>query len=194
LGLLVAASSLGFLVHNWSPARIFMGDVGSAFLGYTFALLPLILKSFSRDETVSNKAFFSGILMLWPFVVDTAFTMVRRLRLGQNIFAAHRMHLYQRLITLGFSHRSVTVCYAALASAGVIFAVAWSIEVPVATASAPVILLLGLALWVFIAIKERREAITPRPKIGVDLGRVTTAPNRRGTEIASDIPPRRSAA
>jgi UDP-GlcNAc:undecaprenyl-phosphate/decaprenyl-phosphate GlcNAc-1-phosphate transferase len=194
LGLLVAANSLGFLMHNWSPARIFMGDVGSAFLGYTFALLPLMMKSFSRSEIVSDRAFFTGILMLWPFVADTAFTMVRRLRLGQNIFAAHRMHLYQRLITLGFSHRSVTMCYAALALAGVIFAVGWSIEATVSVASAPVILLLGLALWAFIAIQERREAITPSSEIGMDLGRVTTVSKRNGTENISDTPPRRSAA
>ena len=42
LGLLLAASSLGFLLHNWPPARIFMGDVGSTFLGYTLAVLPLM--------------------------------------------------------------------------------------------------------------------------------------------------------
>jgi len=194
LGLLVAASSLGFLVHNWSPARIFMGDVGSAFLGYTFALLPLMMKSFSRNEMVSDRAFFIGILMLWPFVADTAFTMVRRLRLGENIFTAHRMHLYQRLITLGFSHRSVTVCYSALALAGVMFAVGWSIDVPVSEGCAPVILLFGLALWVFIAIQERRGAITPSSEIGRDLGCVTTLPKPRATENASETPPRRSAA
>jgi UDP-N-acetylmuramyl pentapeptide phosphotransferase/UDP-N-acetylglucosamine-1-phosphate transferase len=194
LGLLVAASSLGFLMHNWSPARIFMGDVGSAFLGYTFALLPLMMKSFSQDEVVSDRAFFTGILMLWPFVADTAFTMVRRLRLGQNIFTAHRMHLYQRLTTLGFGHRSVTVCYAVLALVGVIFAVAWSVDVRIIEASAPVVLLIGLALWVFIAVQERRTTITQRPEIGMDLGRVATVPKRMATENASDTPPRRSAA
>jgi len=47
MGLLLAASSLGFLFHNWPPARIFMGDVGSAFLGYSFAVLPLIFVSHS---------------------------------------------------------------------------------------------------------------------------------------------------
>lgn len=194
LGLLVAASSLGFLMHNWSPARIFMGDVGSAFLGYTFALLPLMTKSISQNVFVSDRAFFTGILMLWPFVADTGFTMVRRLRLGQNVFKAHRMHLYQRLITLGFSHRSVTMCYATLALAGVIFAVGWSVEVPVSEASAPLILLLGFALWVFIAVQEHRGATTPSSEIGMDAGRVTTVPKRTGTDNASSTPPRRSAA
>ena len=194
LGLLVAASSLGFLVHNWSPARIFMGDVGSAFLGYTFAVLPLMMKSFSQNEMVSDRAFFIGILMLWPFVADTAFTMVRRLRLGENIFTAHRMHLYQRLITLGFSHRSVTVCYAALALAGVLIAVGWSSDVHIAGACAPVILVCGLALWIFIATQERRGAITPSSEIEMDLGSVTPLPKPRGTENASETSPRRSAA
>jgi UDP-N-acetylmuramyl pentapeptide phosphotransferase/UDP-N-acetylglucosamine-1-phosphate transferase len=194
LGFLMAASSLGFLVHNWPPARIFMGDVGSAFLGYTFALLPLMMKCFSQNEAVSDKAFFIGILMLWPFVADTAFTMARRLGLGQNIFTAHRMHLYQRLITLGFSHRSVTVCYAALALAGVIFAVGWSIDVPISEAAAPVILLFGLALWVFISILERSGAITQSSEIKMDLGCVTTLPKPRGTKNGSETSQRRSAA
>lgn len=92
LGMLLAASSLGFLGHNWPPARIFMGDAGSIFLGYTFAVLTIVA---ARPKPV---LFLSGILLLWPFIFDTAFTLVRRLHRRENVFMAHHSHLYQRLV------------------------------------------------------------------------------------------------
>ena len=93
LGLLVAASSLGFLGHNWPPARIFMGDVGSAFLGYTFAVLPLILSALMGAPDGSERIPLASVLLVWPFVFDTAFTFLRRLRNGEKVFSAHRSHL-----------------------------------------------------------------------------------------------------
>src|SRR6185436_11775719 len=78
-GLLLAATNLGFLFHNWSPARIFMGDVGSAFLGYSFAVLPLMLSSQSTGRT-GFKLALAAILPVWPFVFDSTFTILRRLR------------------------------------------------------------------------------------------------------------------
>jgi UDP-N-acetylmuramyl pentapeptide phosphotransferase/UDP-N-acetylglucosamine-1-phosphate transferase len=53
LGLLIAGSSMGFLFHNWPPARVFMGDIGSAFLGYTLAVLPLLYGFFRNEGTGS---------------------------------------------------------------------------------------------------------------------------------------------
>jgi UDP-N-acetylmuramyl pentapeptide phosphotransferase/UDP-N-acetylglucosamine-1-phosphate transferase len=119
LGLLLAASSLGFLGHNWPPARIFMGDVGSAFLGYSFAVLAVIAAK--SDPRLAA----AGFLLVWPFVFDTTFTLLRRLRMRENIFAAHRSHLYQRLIILGYSHGRVSLLYAGLATLGGVLAVAW---------------------------------------------------------------------
>ena len=95
LGLLLAAASLGFLGHNWPLARIFMGDVGSAFLGYTFAVLPVVAAQHNPRLAVA------GVLLVWPFLF--------RLRHRENIFAAHRSHLYQRLVIAGYSHRTVTL-------------------------------------------------------------------------------------
>lgn len=157
LSLIVAASSLGFLLHNWSPARIFMGDVGSAFLGYTFALFPLMMKFFSGDEVAINHSFLVGLLMVWPFVLDTAFTMARRARMGQNIFKPHRMHVYQRLITLGFKHATVTMLYAALSLAGVAFALGWFLHIPGCESALPAVLLLAVALWTCVIVQERSQ-------------------------------------
>lgn len=106
-GLLIGAGSAGFLVHNWSPARIFMGDVGSAFLGLVFAALPL--------EAGDGRVPLGGLLCVWPFVFDASYTFIRRLRAGEDVFAAHRSHLYQRMTTGGRSHRFVASLYGLIA-------------------------------------------------------------------------------
>lgn len=124
LGLLVAGSSLGFLLHNWPPARIFMGDVGSAFLGFSFAALSVVAAQQHPRMAVV------GILLLWPFIFDTTFTFLRRLSRHENVFAAHRSHLYQRLVIAGCSHRAVTLLYSGLAVVGVVLALAWVLELP----------------------------------------------------------------
>ena len=114
LSVLVAAASAGFLLHNWPPARIFMGDVGSAFLGFTFAVVAVIA-SFSDPRLA-----LVGVVLLWPFMFDATYTLLNRLRKGENIFQAHRSHLYQRLVIAGQTHRKVTSLYLSikLVSAG----------------------------------------------------------------------------
>ncbi|MGI8408701.1 MAG: glycosyltransferase family 4 protein [Pyrinomonadaceae bacterium] len=110
-GVLIFAS-LGFLIHNWRPAKIFMGDVGSAFLGFTFAAIPLI----TADEKPEGSAFLpvAAVLFVWFFVFDTAFTFVHRLARGRKVWTAHREHLYQRLVISGISHSTVSVLYGTL--------------------------------------------------------------------------------
>lgn len=105
----IAAASAGFLVWNWQPARIFMGDVGSAFLGYTIAVLPLLASPDSRRWLLPLMGF-----VMWPFLFDTVYTLVRRLSKRENVFEAHRSHLYQRLVIAGWSHASVATLYGAL--------------------------------------------------------------------------------
>jgi UDP-N-acetylmuramyl pentapeptide phosphotransferase/UDP-N-acetylglucosamine-1-phosphate transferase len=157
MGVLLAAASLGFLGQNWPPARIFMGDVGSAFLGYTFAVLSVAAAQ--HDPRLA----LVGILFVWPFVFDTTFTFLRRLKHHENVFAAHRSHLYQRLVIAGYDHRFVTLLYIGLAAWGVIWALFWSQAIP---GSAIVIVvtipLLGLALWVFVNRREgdQRDRLT----------------------------------
>ncbi len=111
-GLVLAASNLGFLLHNWPPAKIFMGDVGSAFVGYILGVMTIVA---ARSDA---RLAFVGFLLVWPFVFDTTFTFFRRLVRGENVLAAHRSHLYQRLVIAGLSHRFVTLLYAALAAFG----------------------------------------------------------------------------
>jgi UDP-N-acetylmuramyl pentapeptide phosphotransferase/UDP-N-acetylglucosamine-1-phosphate transferase len=110
LGIMTAAASLGFLFLNWHPATIFMGDVGSAFLGYTFAVLTIIATQ------IDSALLIVGVLLVWPFIFDTVYTLIRRFLRGENIFEAHRSHLYQRLVITGWNHSSVTLLYGLFSS------------------------------------------------------------------------------
>jgi Fuc2NAc and GlcNAc transferase len=99
----LAASCAGFLRWNLPPARVFMGDVGSGFLGYVFAVLALY------SESSGGPALLVWLLLLGVFLVDATATLLRRLINGEPWYEAHRSHAYQRAVQLGYSHRFVTV-------------------------------------------------------------------------------------
>jgi UDP-GlcNAc:undecaprenyl-phosphate GlcNAc-1-phosphate transferase len=107
----LSAASLGFLIFNLPPAKIFMGDVGSTFLGLVFAVMAIIAARYDHSHT----SLFVMPLLLFHFIFDTAFTFVRRLLRGENVFQAHRTHLYQLLNRFGYSHGKVTMLYSAMA-------------------------------------------------------------------------------
>lgn len=111
LNIFVAAGVIGFLLLNWSPARIFMGDVGSLFLGFLFGVMPLMAGAYS-DQIDSGEALWFGAILLWPFLFDGAYTIIRRFLKKENIFEAHRSHLYQRLNIIGWSHKKISSLYA----------------------------------------------------------------------------------
>lgn len=114
-GGVLAFSSLGFLLHNWQPARIFMGDVGSAFLGFSFAVLPLF--PLSKGSGVAADAGNSGllppvaVLLVFCFVFDSIKTFLKRLLKKEKVWEAHREHIYQKLVIRGFSHQTVALGY-----------------------------------------------------------------------------------
>lgn len=104
VGILTVSAASGFLVHNWRPAKIFMGDIGSAALGFIFAAAPLYFTQMEK-----NVAIFSMGIFLWFFLSDGAFTILRRLLKGEKIWQAHRSHLYQRLVIAGLPHDRVAL-------------------------------------------------------------------------------------
>jgi FlaA1/EpsC-like NDP-sugar epimerase/UDP-N-acetylmuramyl pentapeptide phosphotransferase/UDP-N-acetylglucosamine-1-phosphate transferase len=168
MGLLVAGSSLGFLGHNWPPARIFMGDVGSAFLGYTFALFSLICTA-GKDSRQFGGAPLVGLLLLWPFVFDTSFTFLRRLSKGENIFRAHRSHLYQRLLQANKTPSLVALLYGALALAGAALGETWSPSCLTGNVNGAIlVVVLAAGLWLFVVSREKRSAL-PTPVHGYAL-------------------------
>jgi Fuc2NAc and GlcNAc transferase len=149
--LLVAAGCVGFLIHNWPPARIFMGDIGSAFLGFTFAYLALAV------DPVSPRVTFVGALLLWPFIFDALLAVIRRAVRGENIFAAHRSHLYQRLVLAGWHQGSVIALYAVLALVVFAVGIGWQLTKSAAVGYFLVaaLFLLCSGLWLFVVRAER---------------------------------------
>ena len=116
----LAASSSGFLIFNFPRARVFMGDVGSQFLGFTFAALAVI----AAEIDASRTSFLVVPLLFFNFIFDTIFTLCRRALRGENVTQAHRTHLYQLLNRIGWSHVRVSVLHffmTALQGVGVLF-------------------------------------------------------------------------
>ena len=103
-GLAIAGACGGFLLHNWHPARIFMGDVGSGTLGFLLASLPFQLNFPERSDGVLVISMF-----LWFFISDGVFTIALRLTRREKIWQPHCSHLYQRLVRTGLSHSHVAL-------------------------------------------------------------------------------------
>jgi Fuc2NAc and GlcNAc transferase len=101
--LLLAFAVSGFLYWNFPPARIFMGDAGSGFLGVTLAVLSL------QAAAVSSSLFFIWLILLGVFIVDATVTLIRRLLRGDKVYEAHRSHAYQFASRRFGSHRSVSL-------------------------------------------------------------------------------------
>lgn len=156
--LLLAAAVAGFLYWNWPPARIFMGDVGSGFLGFALGLLPL------HAALQAPTLFWGWMILLAVFICDASLTLARRALAGARIHEAHRSHAYQHAARR-WGHRSVTLAVAAInifwllplalaAALGYIHP-----AIGVATAYAP---LLALA-WALDAGRDEREYPPPSP-------------------------------
>ncbi|MBU4261431.1 MAG: glycosyltransferase family 4 protein [Proteobacteria bacterium] len=101
--LVLAACCLGFLALNWPPAKLFLGDAGSGFLGYILTVLAL----FSVEKGMVN--IWSWIILAGIFIVDATVTLLVRVHRGERFYVAHRSHVYQILARRFNSHGKVTV-------------------------------------------------------------------------------------
>jgi Fuc2NAc and GlcNAc transferase len=99
----LSGSVLGFSLLNWSPAKIFMGDVGSTYLGAVFA-------GFAFQQQ-SERDLFTFLLLAFPLLLDSSTCLLRRIISKQNIFTAHNQHLFQRLNQARWSHAQVSALY-----------------------------------------------------------------------------------
>jgi len=118
----LAVSVGGFLIWNWPPAKIFMGDVGSGFLGFTFAYIALV------SEKTGGLPLIIWLMLLSVFIVDATSTVIRRALSREKLYEAHRSHVYQLAVQAGYSHKQVTarvifmnVCLAVIALVATIF-------------------------------------------------------------------------
>jgi UDP-GlcNAc:undecaprenyl-phosphate GlcNAc-1-phosphate transferase len=104
VGLALAGALLGFLPHNFAPARIFLGDTGSLFIGYMLALLAL--EGYRRISLIT---FLAPLLALAVPILDTALSIARRVRSHAPIFSADRLHMHHRLLDAEGSARAAVL-------------------------------------------------------------------------------------
>lgn len=158
LSFAIAGAALGFLPHNFPRARMFMGDVGSAPLGFMLGVLVIWL------------AKSAGWWLLVPlflvhanFVLDTAITLLRRVARGEQWYQAHREHFYQRLVRSGRSHTFVTGWELGLQGLVLgLMLLYLQASVPMRVGLIVVVILIWLTFFVFCEVSFRRTS-TLRP-------------------------------
>lgn len=133
LPLLLAFSVAGFLVWNFPPARVFMGDAGSGFLGITLGTLSL------QAAWVAPQLLWGWLILLGVFIVDATLTLLRRLLRGDKIHQAHRNHAYQHAARRFGRHLPVTLTVAAIN-------LGWLLPIALAVASGHVDGVVGLSV------------------------------------------------
>ena len=141
--LIAGAACVGFLVWNWAPASIFMGDVGSGYLGYVIAVFAI------DSSRATSIGIYAWLILGGVFVVDSTLTLFRRLFRGEPIFQAHRIHAYQWLSRRWGSHSAVTLTVIAVNLAWLLPCAALAVR---QSAHAPWICLVALAPVALCAI------------------------------------------
>lgn len=105
LTLVLIASNIGFLFHNFYPAKIYMGDTGSMFLGYSIAIISMM----GLFKNVAILSFVIPIVVLAVPIFDTLFAILRRMANGKGIMKPDKKHIHYQLLSAGFSHRQTVL-------------------------------------------------------------------------------------
>lgn len=146
------AGTLGFLPFNIPRARIFLGDVGSQGMGFLLGILALAIINESHGVSI-----FTMLLLFMPFCFDAGFTLIRRALARENIFQAHRSHLYQLLNQLGLSHTQVTLLYVAMSCASGLLACISTKLVPEHHIYLLATTLLSYSLFAYVVVKQAKR-------------------------------------
>lgn len=178
-----AGSCLGFLVHNFSPARIFMGDSGSLLLGFLLAAAGL-LHTASGAANI-GVAVFAPLAVLALPIFDSAFVATLRRRAGRPISAGGRDHTSHRLAALGLSDRGAVlflyVVAGGFASVVLIGEIFTGLVIPLIALGTVALVVLGILLAEVDVYGRTESAVLPR------AGKVLTVYGRFGVEIALDV-------
>jgi len=159
-GLTLGIACAGFLIWNWPPARVFMGDAGSGYLGFCIAGLAIIA---GHENPVAMPVF---LILSAVFVVDATVTFVRRIARNERYDVGHRTHGYQRLARHWGSHRAVTLSVLLVNVVLLLPAATWAARNPARAAAAAfgvVCLLFVVAVLVGSGKQESRPA-SPGPR------------------------------
>jgi len=144
---MLAVAALGFLVFNWHKASIFMGDVGSAPLGFIFAVFAL--------NDASSEHFLGWVILLSLFWFDATVTLWRRHQNGEKLFTAHKKHMYQRLTQAGYGHHHVV-----LMGMGLNTVIAFMLWYSPSIYYGFVFLIVLILLWLVMKYIDRKKAFS----------------------------------
>lgn len=149
----ICAASAAFLVFNWHPARLFMGDVGSVPVGFLAGALGL------QGWLVGAWPFWFPLLVFAPFMCDATLTLLKRLLRRERVWRAHREHYYQRLVRMGFGHRGAALIeYVAMAGCAAVALAVLRQPVPIQAYSLALTFaaLAAVAVWIDVRWRRRR--------------------------------------
>ena len=150
IGAILSGACLGFLIFNWQPATVFMGDVGSNFLCFTLATIPLITAEASTKTR--NEGFVLAAVFLWLFLFDTVFTRLLLLVKLSPFWRPHKEHLYQQIVVAGTSHRAVSTFFGIVALLAAI-----AVSLIHRTGPAPLaVILIGSPLVLLLFARKKR--------------------------------------
>ncbi|MGZ8749143.1 MAG: MraY family glycosyltransferase, partial [Mycobacterium sp.] len=196
LAVVVAAASLAFLVYNWHPARIFLGDAGSLFMGFLLAVISLKLRTGVPHEASA----IAVVLLVGPAVFDTTLVVISRVRTGRKIFIGGTDHTSHRLMLLGVPHVGVTAILVAATALsvglGVLVAeglVAPAVALPVALVAGGLALGFLLRVGVYHSEAGSRTELFIKSRVGVDDESSTPKANAKWSDAFPTADPRRSA-
>ncbi|MFC4558018.1 glycosyltransferase family 4 protein [Virgibacillus kekensis] len=144
VGLLLFGSTLGFLIYNFFPAKIFLGDTGSLFLGFMISILAIL-----GFKNITVFSIVVPIIILGVPLADTFFAIVRRIVQNKPVHAPDKLHLHHCLIGLGFSHRTTVLIIYAISSIFALSAVIFS----TATMWTSIILLVALSILLELLVE-----------------------------------------
>ncbi len=173
LMLATAGAAAGFLVLNWPPAKIFMGDCGSGFLGFVFGAT--VFAGF-RHGSIPLSA---GLMLIIVFLSDSTLTLLRRVAAGESWYRPHRTHAYQLATQLGASHRQVTV------AALVAFVIAGTLSLCIAVRTdIAATLFVGYAIVIFAVWLLINTLIVGRRNV---LASITNAADQRSADRSATL-------
>ncbi len=162
LSLILAAAIFGFLPFNFYPAKIFMGDAGSMFLGFTLSVLAVI--GLTKSATIMSV--FIPIIILGIPILDTLTAIIRRYLNGKPIFQADREHLHHQLLCVGLTHKqAVLIMYVVNLCLG-----GSAIFVSLLAPDQAVLILIGLAVLMVVAVNRLNFAVFASKQKAKDLG------------------------
>jgi UDP-GlcNAc:undecaprenyl-phosphate GlcNAc-1-phosphate transferase len=151
----LAGSIIGFLFYNFNPATIFMGDCGSMFLGFVIASAAVQTQAKSSTAVALTVC----VLALGLPVLDTAMSIVRRLRRGRPVFDADREHIHHRLLALGFTPRQAMLILYGVCGLLAIFAIAVKLEAGHGLKQFAILVGLGVVLFALGRLFQLRERL-----------------------------------